>query len=136
MEMANDNVDGNFRTHDSCCEVFGAMAFGKNNHLQCHNDDDFCHLRMTVHVNGKKYEDDDSVVVYFCFPRLGLAVPLRPVNALIFNPREEHVLSSRCDNETEVYTILFYLKTAIVELNDNDVQLTPSLEMLLNKLGE
>ncbi len=91
---------------------------------------------MTVHINGKKYEDDDSVVVYFCFPRLGLAVPLRPGDAFIFNPREEHALLSRCDNETEVYTISFYLKTAVVGLNDNDIQLTPSLEMLLNELGE
>ena len=115
MEMANDNVQDNFRTHASCCKLFGAMAFGKNNHLQCHVDDDFCHLIMTVHVNGKKYEDDDSLVVYFCFPRLGLAVPLRPGDALIFNPREEHALSSRCDNETEVYTISFYLKTAVVD---------------------
>ena len=91
---------------------------------------------MTVHVNGKKYEDDDSVVVYFCFPRLGLVVPLCLGDALIFNPREEHALLSRCDNETEVYTILFYLKTALVGLNDNELQFTPSLEMILNELGE
>ncbi len=112
------------------------MAFEKKNHLRCHVDDDFCHSIMTVHVNGKKYEDGDSVVIYFGFPRLGLAVPLRPGDALIFNPREEHALSSRCDNETEVYTISLYLKTAVVGLNDNDVQLTPSLEMLLNELGK
>ena len=91
---------------------------------------------MTVHVNGKKYEHDDSVVVYFGFPRLGIAVPLRPDDDLIFNPMEEHALSSRCDNETEVYTISLYLKTAVVGMNENDVQLTPSLEMLLNQLSK
>ena len=91
---------------------------------------------MTVHINGKKYEHDDAIVVYFCFPRLGLAVPLRPGDALTFNPREEHAISSRCENKTEVYTILFYLKTAVVGLNDNQLNLTPRLEMLLKKLGE
>ncbi len=29
MEMVNDNVHDNLRTHASCCEVFGAMAFEK-----------------------------------------------------------------------------------------------------------
>ena len=68
MEMANDNVDGHFGTQASFCEVFGAMAFGKNNHLRYHVDDDFCHSILTVHVNGKKYEHDDAIVV-FLFPK-------------------------------------------------------------------
>ncbi len=90
---------------------------------------------MTVHLNGKKYEHDDAIVVYFCFPRLVLAVLLRPVDALIFNPREEHTLFLRCENKTEVYTILFYLKTAVVGF-DNQLILTPRLKTLLKEVGE
>ena len=136
MELVNCDVDEIPIPHTHCCEMFGAMAFEKNNHLRCHVDDDFCHLIMTVHFNGKKYEHDDTIVVYFCFPTLGLAVPLRPGDARIFNPREEHMLSLRCENKTEVYTISFYLKTVVFGLNDNHLNLTLRLEMLLKDLGE
>ncbi len=129
-QLVNDDGDDKLQTHAHCCEVFGDMAFGKNNHLRCHVDDDFCHSIMTVHVIGKKYEHDDAIIVHFCFPRLGLVVPLRPGDALIFNPREEHALSSRYENKTEVYTISFYLKTAVVGLNDNQLNLLPQQEML------
>ena len=53
-----------------------------------------------------------------------MAVALRPGDILIFNPREEHAISSRCENREETYSISFYLKTAIVGLNNNNQQLT------------
>ena len=33
-----------------------------------------------------KYDVDGSIVVYFCFPTLGVAIPLQPGDYLIFNP--------------------------------------------------
>jgi len=136
MELAGHHIGGMQIPHADCCEVFGAMAFGKNLHLRCHVDDDFTHSIVAVHVGGIKYQRNDAIVVYFCFPRLGLAVPLRPGDALIFNPREEHALSSRCDKKTIVYTISFYLKTAVVGLNDNKIKMARDQEMLLKELGE
>jgi len=44
-------------------------------------------MRMAqIHLKGKDvYKIDDDVVVYFCFPTLGVAVPLRPGDFLLFN---------------------------------------------------
>ena len=61
----------------------------------------------------------DPVICYFAFPRLGMAVALRPGDYLLFNPQEYHCISSRCEIEKEIYSISSYLKTAIVGLNDN-----------------
>ena len=61
----------------------------------------------------------DPVICYFAFPRLGMAVALRPGDFLLFNPQEHHCISSRCQNENEIYSMSSYLKTAIVGLNDN-----------------
>ena len=65
-----------------------------------------------------------SIVAYFCFPRLGIAVALRPGDILIFNPREHHSISSRCNNAEEIYVATVYSKTAVVGLNDNSLPLT------------
>ena len=118
-----DNADEEI-PYDNKCEIFSSMAVGKNVHLRCHVDNDFTHSVVTVHVKGKKYLPNDSIVSYFCFPRLGMAVALRPGDMLIFNPCEEHAISSRCDNREQTYSISFYLKTAIVGLNNNNQQLT------------
>ena len=75
-------------------------------------------------------------MVYFCVPRLGMTVPLRPGDALIFNPQEEHAISSPCDNQIETYTISFYLKTSVVGLNDNDKELSPHQITILSKVGQ
>ena len=83
---------------------------------------------VTVHKNGHGYNMSDSIVAYFCFPRLGIAVALRPGDILIFNPREYHSISSRCNNVEEIYVATVYLKTAVVGLNDNSLPLTPEQE--------
>jgi hypothetical protein len=58
-----------------------------------------------VHLKGKdKYELHDDVVVYFCFPTLGVAVPLRPGDFLLLNALIPHCILSWCkqtDNITE-----------------------------------
>jgi hypothetical protein len=48
-----------------------------------------------VFIKGRNsYEVDDEVVVYFCFPTLGVAVPLRPGDFLMFNALIPHCISS------------------------------------------
>ncbi len=68
----------------------------------------------------KKYEVDDEIVVYFCFPTLGVAIPLRPGDYLIFNPIP-HCVSSRCNHTQDVLLVMMYLKTGVVGLNNNDL---------------
>jgi hypothetical protein len=79
-----------------------------------------------VFVKGKsRYLLNDDIIVFFCFPTLGVAVPLRPGDYLLFNPLIPHCISSRCKYEDDIMCVSMYLKTAIVGLNDNSLPLTP-----------
>jgi hypothetical protein len=116
-------------------EFFGGIGFGTNVFLRCHTDADFTMSIIQVFLKGKeKYSLDDDVIVYFCFPTIGLAVPLRPGDYLLFNARIPHCLSSRCKYEDEIITTSTYLKTAIVGMNNNDLPLTTNQARKLRQL--
>ena len=118
----------------TCANIYGGMAFGTNVFLRCHTDQDFTMSISQVFVEGKaNYNLDDDVIVYFCFPTLGTAVPLRPGDYLLFNPLIPHCISSRCKNEDKIMCVSMYLKTAIVGLNDNSLPLTPSQNHLADQ---
>lgn len=112
----------------SPASIFGSVAFGRNVYLNAHTDEDFVPSIVAVHCplpDGKKtYELDDDVVCYFVFPRYGMAVPLRPGDILIFNPKEYHCVSSRVSDEDDFYCLSLYLKSAVVGLHDNSLPLT------------
>ena len=101
-------------------KYFGAIAFGCNVFLRCHTDDDFTLSIAHVLLGGRKsYHLNDAVVVYFCFPTLGVAVPMRPGDFLLFNARIPHCISSRCCVDDDIMCISMFLKTAVVGGNDN-----------------
>jgi len=81
-----------------------------------------------------EYLYDDKVVVYFCFPTIGVAVPLRPGDYLLFNAQIPHCISSRCTFEDEIMCTSTYLKTAIVGMNNNDLPLTQEQTLMVDKL--
>ena len=60
-----------------------AQAVGVNLHASSHKDRDFFESVVTAHKEGAGYNDNDDVVVYFCFPELGHAVPLKPGMILV-----------------------------------------------------
>ncbi len=65
---------------------YGGIAFGWNVFLQCHTDADYTMSVAQIHLKGKEtYNNNDDVVVYVCFPTLGVAVSLRPGDFLLFN---------------------------------------------------
>jgi hypothetical protein len=65
---------------------FGGIAFGTNVFLRCHTDADFTFSIVHVLLKGKsKYLPGDDVVTYFCFPTIGVAVPLCPGDYVLFN---------------------------------------------------
>ena len=67
-----------------------------------------------------------------CFPRLGIAVALKPGNFLLINALEYHCLSSRCQSDVDIYCVSSYLKTAIVGGNDTTRQLSENEVECLN----
>ncbi len=108
-------------------KYFGAIAFGCNVFLRCHTDDDFTLSIAHVLLGGRQsYHLDDSVVVYFGFPTLGVAVPMRPGDFLLFNARIPHCISSRCCVDDDIMCISMFLKTAVVGGNDNGRPLNPT----------
>lgn len=115
-------------------KFFGGMAFGTNVFLRCHTDQDFTMSISQIFLKGKEsYQLDDDVIAYFCFPTLGVGVPLRPGDYLLFNPLIPHCISSRCKFEDEVMCVSMYLKTAIVGLNNNALELTPMQSQLADR---
>jgi hypothetical protein len=57
-------------------QFFSGIAFGTNVFLHCHTDANFTFSIIQVFLKGKsQYLPDDEVVVYFCFPTIGVAIP-------------------------------------------------------------
>ena len=77
----------------------------------------------------------DDIVVYFCFPTIGVAVPLRPGDYLLFNAKIPHCVSSRCRFDDEIVVTSMYLKTAIVGMNNNDLPLTNEQAWIIEQLN-
>jgi hypothetical protein len=58
-------------------KYYGGIAYGCNVFLPFHTNADFTMSISQVFLKGRnRYKIDDEVVVYFCFPTLGVAVPL------------------------------------------------------------
>jgi hypothetical protein len=67
-------------------KYYGRIAYGCNVFLHCHTNADFTMSISQVFLKGRnRYKIDDEVVVFFCCPTLGVAVPLQLGNLLLFN---------------------------------------------------
>jgi hypothetical protein len=106
-------------TDEKGASIYNGIAFGVNVYLRAHIDNDFTYSVIQVHQNDVDYSADDETVCFFCFPRLGVAVPLKPGDFLLINALEYHCLSSRCDDAVDIFCVSSYLKTAVVSGNDN-----------------
>ena len=129
LEAAKKVVDfPTYPSHDGSkkSEYLGAVAYAKNVYLSMHDDDDFSYSIMSPQMEHLS----EKVVMYFAFPSLGICVPLRPGDVLIFNPRTFHGASSRCRNADEIYCTSVYQKTKVVGGNDNSMPVTEEQELL------
>ncbi len=73
---------------------YNGLGFGVNVYLRAHTDKDFTMSIVQAHIDGQVYRDNDAVICYFAFPRIGIAVALQPGNFLLFNPEEPHCILS------------------------------------------
>jgi hypothetical protein len=114
---------------------FGGIAFGMNVFLCCHTDANFMMSISQVFLKGRPvYHIHDDIIAYFCFPTLGVAVPLCPGDSFMFNALIPHCISSRCNLDDEIMCTSIYLKTAIFDMNNNYLQLTHKQLQVANKL--
>ena len=116
-------------------EIFQGIGFGTKVFLACHTDWDFTYSISSPHIKGGAYTNDGDILLYFCFPRIGIAVPLRAGDMILFNPKEPHAVSSRLRKEDDVVVLSLYLKTAIVGGNDNDAILTPDQSSMAERFS-
>ena len=87
--------------------IYGAFASGIDVYLNKHTDKDFTYWCTTIHMKVG-YTLNQNIVGYFTFPRLGIAIPIRPGDVLFFNPQEPHCVSSCCDNADHIYCLSLY----------------------------
>ncbi len=82
-----------------------------------------------------EYKLHAEVSNYFVFPEQGIAVALRPGDMLIFNPKYHHcLLSCTCAYQNkDVYSLLLYLKSAVVGKNGNSIPLNDKETDLLRE---
>ena len=106
-------------SYKKTARYYNGIGFGINVYLRSHIDHDFTMSIVQVHIDNHVYQRNDPVLCYFAFPRIGIAVPLRPGDFLLFNTQEPHSISSRCRKQDEIYCISSYLKTMVVGGNDN-----------------
>ncbi len=106
-------------THKKLVRYYNGLGFGINVYLRSHIDRDFTMSIVQAHINNHDYQVNDRILCYFAFPRIGMAVALRPGDFLFFNPQEPHSISSCCKSEAKIFCISSYLKTGVVGLNDN-----------------
>jgi hypothetical protein len=110
--------------------IYGAFASGVNVYLSAHIDKDFTYCATSIHRRSE-YHEEDSTLAYFAFPRLGIAIPLRAGDVLFFNPTEPHCVSSRVNNDDEIYCVSLYLKSDNIGKNNNSLALTPEEDFFL-----
>ena len=108
-------------TNGKSSEIYASFAVGKNVFLNSHTDDDFTYSCTTLLCSDESKKN--VFLAYFCFPRLGIAVPLRPGDTLFFNAREPHMISSRTTDDVDIYCLSFYLKSKVIGGNDNKKEL-------------
>jgi hypothetical protein len=101
-----------------------AMASSVNYSAPAHLDDDYLFSIHQLNVDG--CIADNTIVQCFCFPTFGFAIGLRPGDIIVFNPHVHHCLSEKgaAYNKQDVHVTTFYVKTAHVGKNDNNLPLT------------
>jgi hypothetical protein len=135
LNAAKALVDFNtLSSNNTSVKYFGAIAFGRNVFLRCHTDEDFTFSVTQVFLKGSDcYAATDRVVAFFCFPTLGIAVPMRPGDFILFNASLPHSISSRCHSSDDFMCVSYYLKSMVVGMNDNGIPLSPD-QIYLSKM--
>jgi hypothetical protein len=135
LNAAKALVDFNtLSSNNTSVKYFGAIAFGRNVFLRCHTDEDFTFSVTQVFLKGSDcYAATDRVVAFFCFPTLGIAVPMRPGDFILFNASLPHSISSRCHSSDDIMCVSYYLKSMVVGMNDNGIPLSPD-QIYLSKM--
>ena len=113
--------------------LWPAMVSGRNVFLNVHTDADFVWSMVTIVAKGNM-TNNDAITCYFCFPTIGVAVPMRNGDILLFDPRVPHCVSSRRQGDVDSYCVSFYFDRLLSGGNDNSQELTEEEELLASEV--
>ena len=88
-----------------------------------------------ISVQMETHTVENPILVYFCFPTLGFAIPLRRNEHLFFNPLVPHMLSSKRQKSFRILPLSMYLKKDVLGLNDNSLPLSDKHKQLQDVMG-
>ena len=123
------------KTLGNTTSTTGLSLTAGNVKIGVHDDNDSTHSTVVILKKDYVCTPGDRVIAYFCFPRLGLAVPMRPGDVLVFNSREPHCLSSRSHESDSIYGMAIFMKAKVARGNNNGKPLT-TVEICLAKKYE
>jgi hypothetical protein len=113
--------------------VWASIASSYNYVSPAHVDEDAFLSCLTVSFLSESldrkikhhYKLEMEIALYFCLPKYGVCVALRPGDIIFFNPLEYHCISQRteCYKNERIFVTSFYLKAKQLGLNDNDIPL-------------
>jgi hypothetical protein len=115
--------------HPQKASIYGAFACGVNVYLVSLIDADYTYSATSVHWRGP-YHEEDKILCYFAFPRLGFAIPLCAGDVLFSYPREPHCLSTCVHHDDQIYCVSLCLKSDNIGKHHNGIQLTPHDDIL------
>jgi hypothetical protein len=114
--------------------IWSSIATTFNYMSPAHIDEDaFMSVLFVTNVSkteelqeNSKYNMDQNVAFYFCFPTVGVAVALRPGDVLLFNPIYHHCASQRCEyyKAEDVFLTSLYMKSRQISKSDNRIPLS------------
>ena len=115
-------------------KMVAGLASSVNYSAPSHTDIDSSLSFHQINVEGWDPKLEDPIVQYFCFPRYGYCVGLRPGDVLVFNPKVHHCLSSKTKDYSNerVHVSAFHLKQGHVGLNNNGLPLQDEYLMHMN----
>ncbi len=97
----SNTITFNMPNIDRRSKYVGSLAVGKCVVLNMHQDlGDFLWSDTSVQCRG---DQTDRILAYFCFPTIGVAVPLGSGDHFLFNPAVPHMISSRSRHADDVY---------------------------------
>ena len=105
------------------CKMYAGFNVSSGSYHNVHLDDDFGYSTVVLFDPDNEGQEEEAIVRYFCFPRLGVAIGLRVGDVIIFNAREWHCSSSMAVDR-QIFSFGGYIKTAHVGGNDNKSSLT------------
>ena len=88
-----------------------------------------------ISVQMEKVPDGNPILVYFCFPTLGFAVPLRHNEHMLFNPMVPHMLSTVRSLEHRILPLSMYLKKDAMGLNNNKLPLSSKHKLIQKQIS-